>query len=296
MVDIPPIPDRYFTVNYIDFYQKVDNLSNRTTGRQGGAYAFVGPNWQGVLPEGVTRVQLHTNHAWIVGRTEVKGADDLSRAREVQQQFTLTALSDWTKGRRDTLADHKYEEWTSYDVKEPADWFVLLNELLQRNPPYGNDAAVMGMFQTIGVGIEMSNDPSKLGPDAAKGLKLALKEGRKILQADSEKRLGKIINHWSLIPNSVDYTSSRGDFDFVYRSSVALRAQPGQDSEENMFNFAYEDDAGQSFNGSHEYTITFPKGQEPPNDAFWSITMYDHPDGVLVENSINAINLARMTR
>ena len=73
VVDIPPISDRYFTINYFDFYQKVGNLSNHTIGRQGGSYAFVGPKWEGVLPSEVKRVNIATNMLGIIGRTEVKG-------------------------------------------------------------------------------------------------------------------------------------------------------------------------------------------------------------------------------
>lgn len=115
--------------------------------------------------------------------------------------------------------------------------------------------------------------------------------GHKIVSEDAKARLGQEINHWSLIPNSVNYTTSRGAFDFLYRSSVALRAQPGQDSEENFFNFAYEDAQGDALNGSNRYTITFPAGKEPSVDAFWSITMYDYPDGFLIENPINRYSI-----
>jgi len=291
VLDVPPIPSRYYTMNYIDFFQKVENISNRTAGKSGGSYAFTGPGWEGVLPDGVHRISSATNHMWVVGRTEVKGPDDLSAANAVQDQYALTVLSEWQKGKRNTSGNNKYDEWPIYDVSDPLYWYAALNETLRRNPPYGPDASVVGMFESIGIGPDKKFDPTKLDAEIAAGLRRAVETGHKIISEDSQTRLGREINHWSLIANSVDYTTSRGGFDFLYRSSVALRAQPGQDSEENFFNFAYEDDQGDALHGNARYTITFQAGMEPPADAFWSITMYDHPDGFLINNPINRYSI-----
>ena len=48
------------------------------------------------------------------------------------------------------------------------------------------------------------------------------------------------------------------------------------------------DDDGQTLDGSkHNYTLTFPAGQQPPVNAFWSVTMYDGKTQLLIENPIN---------
>ena len=254
VLDVPPIPDRYYTMNYIDFYQKVENISNLTAGRSGGSYAFTGPGWEGALPDGVTRISMATNHLWIIGRTEVKGPDDLAAANAVQDEYALTALSEWRKGNRNSMGDNRYDEWSAYDVSDPLNWYALLNECLRRNPPYGPDAEVVGMFESIGIGPDKDFDPANLDAATAAGLKRAVEMGYHIITEDAKLRLGQIVNHWSLIANSVDYATERGAFDFLFRSAVALRAQPGQDSKENFFNFAYEDDRSEALNGSQRYS------------------------------------------
>src|SRR5208337_1686467 len=44
---------------------------------------------------------------------------------------------------------------------------------------------------------------------------------------------------------------------------------------------------GQSLGGASKYTIHFAKGQFPPARAFWSLTMYNLPQQLLVANPIN---------
>jgi hypothetical protein len=45
---------------------------------------------------------------------------------------------------------------------------------------------------------------------------------------------------------------------------------------------------GEPLDGSkNNYTLTFPTGQLPPVNAFWSVTMYDGKSQLLIENPIN---------
>jgi hypothetical protein len=56
--------------------------------------------------------------------------------------------------------------------------------------------------------------------------------------------------------------------------------------QEAMYWWANADGAGQALSGAHDYTLHFPPGGLPPNDAFWSLTMSDAKNSY-VSNPIN---------
>ena len=45
--------------------------------------------------------------------------------------------------------------------------------------------------------------------------------------------------------------------------------------EDAVFPRATVDADGQPLTGAHRYVIRFPNGEQPPVNAFWSLTMYD---------------------
>ena len=51
---------------------------------------------------------------------------------------------------------------------------------------------------------------------------------------------------------------------------------------------------GRPLDGSHNYTLTFAKGQLPPVDGFWSLTMYQVDRGWwFVDNPLNRFTLSQ---
>ena len=59
----------------------------------GGNWAVVGPGFKGRLPHGVIRVKSRYDRVWIVGRTYIRGPQDLRTVHRIQNQYTITPLS-----------------------------------------------------------------------------------------------------------------------------------------------------------------------------------------------------------
>jgi hypothetical protein len=74
---------------------------------------------------------------------------------------------------------------------------------------------------------------------------------------------------------------------YLYRMAGAVIAIYCNSKEEAIYQMYFADSNGVALNGENKYTIHFDEGLYPPAKAFWSLTMYNLPDKLLVANSIN---------
>ena len=99
-------------------------------------------------------------------------------------------------------------------------------------------------------------------------------------------RRSKDINGWSVGAVFGDREFYNGDW--LMRAAAAKAGIYGNDAVRSMYPFTRKDASGETLDGSkHNYTLTFPAGQLPPVNAFWSVTMYDGKSQLLIENPIN---------
>ncbi len=76
--------------------------------------------------------------------------------------------------------------------------------------------------------------------------------------------------------------------DWLMRAAAAKGGIYGNDAIEAMYPLNRVTANGEALDGSkHNYTLTFAKGQQPPVNAFWSVTMYDGKTQFLIENPIH---------
>ena len=97
----------------------------------------------------------------------------------------------------------------------------------------------------------------------------------------------KDVNGWqvgSLFGDRVFYSG-----DWLKRAAATKGGIYGNDGIEAMYPLTRVDATGETLDGSkHNYTLTFfAKGQLPPVNAFWSVTMYDGKTQLLIENPIS---------
>jgi hypothetical protein len=73
---------------------------------------------------------------------------------------------------------------------------------------------------------------------------------------------------------------------YLYRM-IATIGIWGNSKQEAMYPVYMTDATGQKLDGANRYTLHFAPGKLPPAHAFWSLTMYELPQSLLVANPIN---------
>jgi hypothetical protein len=112
-------------------------------------------------------------------------------------------------------------------------------------------------------------DMSKLDPAVAKGLQRAPKAGVEQIMAHF-KKAGIEVNGWQIMTKTGIYGTDYLQRAFV--TAIGLGANRPQDA---VYPTSEVDGDGKPYSGANKYVMHFPKGQAPPADGFWSLTMYN---------------------
>ncbi len=288
VLHLPDTQDRYYVFEMLDVWTNVfSSIGKRTTGTKAGDFVITGPNWKGALPQGIQEIKSPTNTAWIIGRFFCRGSQEYKIVNELQSKCSLLTLDEFTKENavaiktaldmRDLRPSPKQE----VDTMNAKEFFQSLAELLQSNPLVPEDKNMMKIMSRVGIAPGKEFNFEKLDSSMQNELTLSLKAAREKINKKI-KNLGKVINGWEINLKSI------GNFetDYLLRAAVAQMGLGVNQPEDAIYYYTEIDDAGKPLQGDHLYIIHFEKGQIPPVDGFWSITMYNSQH-YLVKNPID---------
>ncbi len=163
-------------------------------------------------------------------------------------------------------------------------YFSLLAELMKANPPAPADAPALAEYARIGLVPGKDFDASKLDADFAKRIP-EIAFDRIMIQFKINKEV-EDINGWGFITKTGLYGT-----DYLMRAlitAIGLGANRPQDA---VYPTSEKNADGQSYDGVNKYVMHFDKGQTPPVEAFWSVTMYDG-QFFFVANPINRYSIS----
>ncbi|MEU6620994.1 DUF1254 domain-containing protein [Streptomyces litmocidini] len=260
-----------------------------SSGAQVYAYALTGPGWTGELPDDVYRVPMGTDTVWLMGRIEMfDTGDDVENVTAYQSLMRLLPLSAWPDQGTYVPPDGAYDPAVStappseqINALSGPDFFAQMIELLPTTPLNPPDAAMSATLAELGV---YPYDPAKL-PDA-QVLDQAKEEGLKLI---TNHKGPAPINGWTFVKTDI---GSYGT-DYLQRAYVAMFGLAANLPEDAL----YPSTGGPSTDSTGKpirYTLTFPAGQLPPVDAFWSLTAYD-ADSFLVANPAEIYSVGHFT-
>jgi hypothetical protein len=290
---IPDMKDRYFLFPMLSGWTDVFQVpGKRTTGTKAQKYAITGPGWTGTLPEGVAEYKSPTGLVWILGRIYCTGTpQDYKAVHALQDQVSIVPLSAYGKpytppeGKVDPAIDMKTPVRDQVEKLDAGAYFKLLAELMKTNPPAKEDAPMIEKMAKLGIVPGKDFDIGKVDPVAAKALQAAPKPAQEKIMAHFGTA-GTHVNGWLFTTKAGLYGSN-----YIQRAlitAIGLGANRPQDA---IYPTSEADAEGKPYDGAAKYVIHFDKGQMPPADGFWSLTMYDDKY-FFVENKLNRQNLS----
>jgi hypothetical protein len=298
IVSIPDMKDRYFLLPMLDGWTNVFQVpGKRTTGTKAQKYAITGPGWSGTLPAGVTEYKSSTGIVWVLGRIYCTGTpEDYKAVHELQDKFSAVPLSAYGKpytlppGAVAPAVDRKTAARDQINALDGAAYFKLFADLLKTNPPVADDAPMVAKLAKIGIVPGQDFDVAKLDPAVAKGIAAAVKPAQdKISDYLKEAPVtgdAKLEHGWLYFTKTGLYGTSYLDRALI--TWYGLGANRPQDA---IYPTSEGPDLIKKYSGAKKYVVHFNKGDMPPAQAFWSITMYDK-EYFFVPNSINRYNVS----
>jgi hypothetical protein len=287
VITVPAIEkERYFSVQLIDWYTfNFDYIGSRTTGNDGGSFVVAGPGWKGETPAGVKKVfRSETEFVFAVYRTQLFSPGDLDNVKKVQAGYKAEPLSAFLGQPAPAAAPaiDFIKPLTPDEERTSPEFFNILNFILQFCPTDPSETELMARFAKIGVGADKTFDASTLSPD----VKTAIAQGMADAWVDFEN-LNKRFNSGEVTSGELFGTRAFLKNNYLYRMAGAVLGIYGNSKEEAIYPVYALDAAGQKLDGANRYTVHFAPGQLPPVNAFWSLTMYELPQSLLVANPIN---------
>jgi hypothetical protein len=286
VLTVPKIEkDRYFSIQLIDLYtHNFAYIGSRTTGNDGGRFLIAGPTWKGKAPKGINKViRSETELVVAVYRTQLFSPDDIDNVKAIQAKYKVQPLSAFV-GKPPPKAAPAIDfiaPLTREEITKSPKVFQQVNFVLQFCPTHPSEQERMTRFAKINVGAGQSFAWDKFTPQIqqaiGEGMKDAWAEFAKLKERGDAGEIG-----------TADVFGTREHLknNYLYRMAAAALGLWGNSEAEAIYPSYWNDADKQKLDGSHRYTIHFAADQLPPVNAFWSLTMYELPDMLLVANPI----------
>ena len=298
VLTVPDTDGRYYLMPLLDMWTDTFAAPGwRTTGTAAHNFVLVPPGWKPELreklPENSTAIDAPTNHLWLIGRTKTDGPKDYNAVHKIQAGYKLVPLAKWgqpyEKPRHEPIAgtDLKTPPKIQITKMDGETFFTTAVELMKTEPPHITDVSMLERMKRLGIVEGESFDFSKADPMVQQALSAAPEAALKLI-AWKAPRVSTVVNGWSMDIESVGVFGNN----YLKRAVVADIGLGINQPQDAVYPISVSDADGDALDGSkHDYVLHFDKGETPPVDAFWSVTVYDD-DGFQVANELNRFALS----
>lgn len=286
VLTVPAIEkERYFSIQLIDLYtHNFAYIGSRTSGNDGGQFLIAGPGWNGDVPKGIAKViRSETELLLAVYRTQLFNADDIEKVKKVQSGYKVQPLSAFSGdlGPKAAPQIDFIAPLSQKELKGSHKIYQQLNFLLQFGPTHPSERELMARFAKLNIGAGKTFDWEGFSPAIQKAI------GQGIADAwDAFAQLKERVDAGDVGSGEAFGTREHLKNNYLNRMAGAVLGIWGNSEVEAVYPTYYVDSHQKKLDGAHAYSVRFAPDHLPPVKAFWSLTMYALPEGLMVDSRI----------
>jgi hypothetical protein len=274
VIQVPEFGDRFWVYQLVDLRTDGFVQLGKMYGTTPGFYLLVGPNWQGDVPKGISKVfRCPTNTGFAAPRVfQDDTPEDKKAVQSVLQWITMYPLADYDgKMKKIDWANVKKVPAASAGEAEtkwvfPEKFFDQLPDVLADAPPLPGEESRYAQMRALLEAIRQN--PALKAPL----IKAVAEVDEQVVRPLFEFRNWgqQLPHHWSTISNEAAFGA-----DYFTRTAAAKSNILVNSPNETKYFYQDLDESGARLNGANRYTVTFAKDQTPPVNGFWSLTLYN---------------------
>lgn len=288
VIQIPDFGDRFWVVALYDARTDQFGELGKAYNTKSGFYLLVGPNWDGVTPEGITDVMQSTTEFCFAGpriflndtdedREAIKSIVNQVNAYPLTEFDGTVKIKDWNE--TPSFPAPKVEGERSWVVPEA--FFKQLSGVMNLVPPMPGEEAMYASIRQVLAAAEKDPEVKKVLVEVA---------------IETEEKVIKPLFLWKYngVPAGNGWNRSKNNaqwgFDYLMRTSTARSNMFDNRPNETQYFYTDNDSRGNQLESGNLYSVTFPKGELPPVNGFWSLTVYNEHH-IFTPNELNRYSL-----
>ena len=264
---------------------------------KGGKYLFIGPDYEGEIPDGYFVAKSKTYRHWLLMRTFVKDGDIAESVKALKEGFKAYPLAQADNPPKQNVYNISGKKFNTIHANNEH-LYKELNAVIQYEPADAFNPELVGKLASIGI-----KKGQPFAPDAR--MEKILKDAAAIGNATARTLTFNSRNEAvKFYPDRQWYTSFHGGHDFMNNGEMVLDDRimfhyaatgitPAMATPQVGTGSAYaatvKDAQGQYLDGGKTYKVTLPK--DIPVNNFWSYMVYSGQHRSMLETDQKSAGL-----
>ena len=273
------------------WFRYVADLGNAGPDKgQGGKYLFVGPGYQGDIPEGYFVYRSPTYGNFLIWRGFLVQGDPQPGIENFRKHARIYPLARTDNPPIQKWVNMSGKAFNSIHANDFS-FYEELNEVVQEEPADSLDPEMLGLFAAIGIKKgqpfapdarmkEILTEAAAVGNATARSLVFPGRD-KSVYQYDSGYwKTAFVGGSHEFLANGVRLLDARTSF-FYYATMVTPAMAMSIPGAGSQYSLATVDAAGNPLDGSKNYRLRYPPNV--PAKDFWSVVIYDNQTRSLLQ-------------